>query len=49
MEDNEENMHEGIWDICRKKLIGGIQDTKGKNYKDTGYLKKKYRDIQCEV
>ena len=32
----------------RKKILG-IQDTEGKNYRDTGYLKKKYWDTQREV
>jgi len=27
----------------------GIRDTEGKNYRDTGYLKKKYGDIKREV
>jgi len=33
----------GIRDICGKIL--GKRDTEGKNYSDTGYLKKKYGDI----
>jgi len=42
--------HQGLWvyRIFAEKIIG-IQDTEGKNYRDAGYLKKKYGDIQCEV
>ena len=42
--------HKGLWGygIFAQKIIG-IRDTEGKNNWNTGYLKKKYGDIQREV
>ena len=42
--------HQGLWGYRMfEEKITGIWDTEGKNYRDTGYLKKKYGDIQCEL